>query len=54
MSLGSVVKRLWDFGKVRYRGIRKNLARAYMMFGLANLYLLRHRLLPRGWTPRLA
>lgn len=49
-----VVKRLWDFSKVRYRGIQKNLARAYMMFGLANLYLLRRRLLPRDWEPHLA
>lgn len=48
-----VVKRLWGFMKVRYRGLAKNLARAYTMFGLANLYLVRRRLLPRGWTPCL-
>jgi IS5 family transposase len=39
-----VVKRLWGFAKVRYRGIAKNLARAYTMFALANLYLVRRRL----------
>ena len=46
-----VVKRLWGFVKVRYRGLAKNLARAQTMFGLANLYLLRRRLLPRDFTP---
>ena len=48
-----VVKRLWGFTKVRYRGLTKNLARAFTMFGLANLYLVRRRLLPPGWVPRL-
>lgn len=43
-----VVKRLWGFAKVRYRGIAKNLARAQTMFALANLYLVRRRLLPPG------
>jgi IS5 family transposase len=43
-----VVKRLWGFAKVRYRGLAKNLARAQMMFALANLYLVRRRLLPPG------
>jgi len=41
-----VVKRLWGFSKVRYRGIAKNAARAFTLFALANLYLLRHRLRP--------
>jgi IS5 family transposase len=49
-----VVKRLWGFAKVRYRGLLKNLARAQTMFGLANLYLVRRRLLPRGFMPCLA
>ena len=40
----NVVKRLWGFTKVRYRGI----AKTYTMFALANLYLLRRRLLPAG------
>lgn len=48
-----VVKVLWGFVKVRYRGLAKNLARAQTMFGLANLYLLRRRLLPRTFTPSL-
>jgi IS5 family transposase len=43
-----VVKRLWGFDRTRYRGIAKNLARAQTMFALANLYALRHRLLPPG------
>lgn len=44
----NVVKRLWGFTKVRYRGIAKNLAKAYSMFALANLYLVRRRLMPAG------
>lgn len=43
-----VVKRLWGFAKVRYRGIFKNTMRAFAMFALANLYLLRRSLMPRG------
>ncbi len=42
----NVVKRLWQFTKVRYRGVAKNLAKAYTMFALANLYLVRRRLMP--------
>jgi IS5 family transposase len=41
-----VVKQLWGFEKTRYRGIAKNRARAQTMFALANLYAVRHRLLP--------
>jgi IS5 family transposase len=41
-----VVKRLWGFAKVRYRGLAKNLARAWTAFALANLYLVRRELLP--------
>ena len=41
-----VVKRLWGFNKVRYRGLAKNTARLFTAFALANLYLLRRRLLP--------
>jgi len=40
-----VVKQLWGFSKVRYRGLAKNLARAQTMFALANLYQVRRRLL---------
>ncbi len=40
-----VVKRLWGFTKVRYRGLAKNLTRAYAMFALANLYHVRRKLL---------
>jgi transposase, IS5 family len=41
-----VVKHLWGFSKVRYRGLAKNTARLFTAFALANLYLLRRRLLP--------
>jgi IS5 family transposase len=43
-----VVKRLWGFSKVRYRGLKKNTARVYAAFALANLYMLRRKLLPQG------
>jgi len=42
-----VVKRLWGFRKVRYRGLAKNEVRAYAAFALANLFLVRRRLLNR-------
>jgi IS5 family transposase len=41
-----VLKQLWGFTKVRYRGLAKNLARAQTMFALINLYQLRRRLMP--------
>lgn len=41
-----VVKHLWGFTKVRYRGLAKNTARLFTAFALANLYLLRRRLRP--------
>ena len=41
-----VVKHLWGFTKTRYRGLAKNAARAWTMFALANLYLVRRRLMP--------
>lgn len=41
-----VVKRLWGFAKVRYRGLLKNTARAFATFGLANLYMTRSKLMP--------
>lgn len=43
-----VVKRLWGFAKVRYRGLAKNTARVFALLALANLYRVRHRLLPRA------
>jgi IS5 family transposase len=39
-----VVKTLWGFAKVRYRGLMKNTARAFAVFALANLYLARRSL----------
>src|SRR6185312_551698 len=47
-----VVKRLWGFTKVRYRGLAKNTARLFTMFALANLYLGRRRLLAAEGTCR--
>jgi IS5 family transposase len=39
-----VVKRLWGFDKVRYRGLDKNATRSFVALGLANLYLSRRLL----------
>jgi IS5 family transposase len=41
-----VVKRLWGYAKVRYRGLAKNTTRLLTAFALANLYMLRRRLMP--------
>lgn len=43
-----VVKRLWGFNKVRYRGLAKNTARAFTAFALSNLYLVRRKLIEAG------
>ena len=40
-----VVKRLWGFSKVRYRGLQKNATRAFTALALANIYLGRQRLM---------
>jgi transposase, IS5 family len=42
-----VVKQLWGFHKVRYRGLAKNTSRVYAAFALANLYMVRRKLIPR-------
>jgi IS5 family transposase len=36
-----VVKRLWGFDKVRYRGLAKNATRSFVALGLANIFLAR-------------
>ena len=35
----AVVKRLFGYRKTRYRGLRKQMLKSYIMFALANLYL---------------
>jgi IS5 family transposase len=42
-----IIKNLWGFTKVRYRGLYKNTVRALTMFALSNLYLARRLLLPQ-------
>jgi IS5 family transposase len=37
----AVVKRLWGFDKVRYKGLAKNATRAFVALGLANIFLAR-------------
>ncbi|MCI1047684.1 IS5 family transposase [Caballeronia zhejiangensis] len=41
----AVVKRLWGFSKVRYRGLAKNANRAFVALALSNVYLSRRRLM---------
>jgi IS5 family transposase len=41
----AVLKRLWGFNKVRYRGLAKNATRAFVALGLANIFMARWRLL---------
>lgn len=40
-----VVKRLWGHAKVRYRGIKKNLAQMCTLFALANVFRVRRQLM---------
>lgn len=40
-----VIKKLWGFNKVRYRGLSKNRARTLTALALANLFVVRSRLL---------
>ena len=39
-----VVKHLWGYRKVRYRGLEKNGAQVFALFALANFYLARREL----------
>jgi transposase, IS5 family len=41
----AVLKRLWGFSKVRYRGLAKNATRAFTALALANIYMSRTRLM---------
>ena len=40
-----VVKRLWGFSKVRYRGLEKNATRAFAALALSNIFMCRKRLM---------
>jgi IS5 family transposase len=40
----AVVKRLWGFNHVRYRGLDKNATGSFVALGLANIYPSRPRL----------
>ena len=48
-----VVKRLWGHAKVRYRGIKKNIAQMYTLFALANVFRVR-RNAQRGFSSSAA
>lgn len=40
-----IVKHLWNYQKVRYKGLRKNASQVFTLFALANLYMARKELL---------
>jgi IS5 family transposase len=40
-----VIKRIFGFSKVRYRGLDKNANRVFVACGLANMYMARRLLL---------
>ena len=40
-----VIKQVFGFVKVRYRGLMKNTSRIFMLCALANVHRVRHRLL---------
>ena len=40
-----IVKHLWGYRKVRYRGLDKNAAQIFILFALANFYKVRYKLL---------
>ena len=40
-----VLKCQWGYRKVRYRGLAKNTAQLWSLFGLANVYLARKKLM---------
>ena len=40
-----IIKRVFGFAKVRYRGLEKNAHRLFVTCALANLFMVRHRLL---------
>jgi len=39
-----IIKHLWGYRKVRYRGLAKNAAQVFTLFALANLYMVRREL----------
>jgi len=39
-----VVKNLWGYRKVRYKGLHKNACQVFTLFALSNLYVSRHEL----------
>lgn len=42
-----IIKRIFEFDKVRYRGIVKDANRLFVTCALANLFMVRRQLLPQ-------
>lgn len=45
-----IIKNLFRHRKTRYRGLAKNTAQLYALFGLANLFIVKRRLLEPDGT----
>jgi len=43
-----IVKHLWHYTKVRYKGLFRDATQVFSLFALANLYLVRRELLSTG------
>ena len=43
-----MIKRQFGYVKVRYRGLSKNTAQLHTLFALANIWMVRRRLLTTG------
>lgn len=41
-----VIKCIWNYRKVRYRGLKKNMGQLNVLFALSNLFMIRKQLLP--------
>jgi IS5 family transposase len=41
-----VIKCIWNYRKVRYRGLKKNLGQLNILFALSNLFMIRKQLMP--------
>jgi IS5 family transposase len=44
-----ILKRIFGFNKIRYRGLNKNANRLFVACGLVNLYMARRQLLRPTW-----
>jgi IS5 family transposase len=41
-----IIKCIWNYRKVRYRGLKKNMGQLNILFALSNLFMIRKQLMP--------